>query len=186
MTMLMGSFADSERILSILRSSKEQHLAQFFNYIYVLAEQVGKVVFNRQGTAVMLLFTQNNLKHNARSIRALIGFLLFGISWMRIMQTVRNNRQVKMVRRYHAKKMGDEDYIYVWFLAGKEEGNYKGLLEIVEILQEESCRLGLPVYIETAVQRMIPIYKRAGFRCYNERPVGEQIIWFGKMEGHAT
>lgn len=185
-SMLMNSFAHSERILSILRSSKESHLSRFFNYIYVLAEQVGKIVVNGQGTTAMIYFTHKRLRHDARSFLAFIRFLLFGISWRRILKTHFNNRNVKMVRAYHAEKFGDTNYIYVWFLAGLKKGSYASLVEMIDELRKESSRLGLPIYLETAVDRMVPIYERAGFVCYNRRPVGDQIIWFGKMECHAA
>jgi len=186
-SMLKSSFAQSDRIRSMLRSSNEKHLQIFFDYIYVLVEQVGSIFVSDNQSTVLLYFQKSQQLHNWKTIKAVLRVLLLSLSWKKLKQTITINKAVKRVRRAAVERADEKDYLYVWFLAGREmKSNYAGLYEAMEHLKIESLFSNLPIYIETTVPRMLAIYKRAGFKFYAEENYGDQIIWFGKYSSHAV
>lgn len=181
--MLMTSFAGNVRMLSMLRSSHQKHLNIFFDYIYVFVDQIGQIFISGKKSTVLLYFQKSKQKHNAKTYSALLRLFFFSISWKNILQTLTVNRAIAQTRTCEAMASGDRDYLYVWFLAGRDHSaGYRGLYEAMKHLKKVSLEAQLSVYIETTVPRMLPIYRRAGFRFYKEAVCGNQLVWFAKYQ----
>ena len=180
--MLMQSFAQSERIQNMLRSRRPIHLRAFFEYIYTHVKRCGRIFLSTDQSTLLLFYQQSNQGQNWELIKAKLNLLLNHFSLVRLRETLATIKTVNAIRIAHAIRHGDNDYLYVWFLAGKEKRqNYAGLYEAMEYLKVESKMNNLPIYIETAVHRMLPIYLRAGFKCYTETESNGQHIWFLKF-----
>ena len=183
--LLVASFADNSRLLTMLRSAQHKHLQVLFNYIYVMVEQCGQIFVSNAASTILLYFQHSKRRHSLKSGLALLRFVLLSLSWRNLLETIRVNKSIKKTRETYALSFGDQDYYYVWFLAGKESRrSYSGLYEAMEHLKVESLFTGLPIYIETTVPRMISIYERAGFHFYAKEACGNQFVWFGKYAGH--
>ncbi len=179
--MLIQSFAHNDRISTMLKSRHPRHLKAFFEYIYELIERRGRFFLSDNYSTLLLYYQKSQQKPSIGKTLANLKLLIHHLSWNRLWQTVRLSNRIKTIREAEAQKIGDQDYIYVWFLAGKEnKHNYAGLYESMEHLKVESIMQGLPIYIETTVPRMVPIYERAGFKCYKQAGLGGQQIWFLK------
>ena len=184
-SLLSNSFADSHRIISMLRSSQRKHLLNFFNYIYVFVEQFGQIFISQNQSTVLLYFQYGKRGSNLKTLYAKAKLLLFSLSVKNLVGTLKFNAFVTRTRTKAAHAMGDSDYIYVWFLAGKEQArSYSGLYEAMEYLKLQYHFNGVPIYIETVVPRMVAIYQRAGFKFYAQEAYGNQLIWFAKYEGY--
>lgn len=185
LNLLVASFADNSRMLTMLRSAQRKHLQVLFNYIYVLVEQSGQIFVSNTASTVLLYFQQSKRRHCLKSVLAFLKFVLFSLSWKNLRGNIKVNKLIKKIRQSHAIAFEDHDYYYVWFLAGKESTrSYSGMYEAMEHLKIESLFTGLPIYIETTVPRMISIYERAGFHFYAKENCGNQIVWFGKYQSH--
>jgi len=77
------------------------------------------------------------------------------------------------------------DYLYYWFLGVLPHGQSAALELGIEML-ELADKMQLPVYVETAVERIKPVYERYGFDTYHyweNKKKGIQF-WFLKREPH--
>jgi len=184
--MLVDSFSKNERMRSILRSTHRLHLSYFFNYVYVLASQVGKIFICSKQSTAMIYFSKSQKRHDFYSLIAFIKMLLFSISWSHINQTLQTNKTISNIRNRAAQSNNDSDYIYVWFLAGfRKSKGISGLREVMTHLKKLNLKKRLPIYIETTVPRMVAIYQRAGFKFYQKKKIGNQIVWFAKYNNYA-
>lgn len=183
--MLIRSFQTSDRILSLSRSSHRKHLETFFNYTYVFARQIGHVFVSPSKNNVILYFQKSKKQHTILSLIALLRLILFGISWRKMLQIIKTQKTINSIRNTAAKTMGDSDYIYIWFLArGEKAGGFLELLEPMKHLKIQSKKLKLPLYLETTVPRMVPIYQKAGYQFYNSTTINDLTIWFGKNDNY--
>lgn len=182
--MLVNSFSKNERIASILRSSQPKHLRKLFNYVYRIVDHIGEVYISPQASNVILYFQNSKKSQSLQSLVALLQLLL-SINWKKIKATLYINKSIKSIRERAAKASNIQDYIYIWFLASADKsGGYAGLLHIKNHIREISQKSRLPIFIETTVPRMVPIYQKAGFMFYETKKVGTLNVWFAKYDSN--
>jgi hypothetical protein len=77
------------------------------------------------------------------------------------------------------------DYVYVWIL-GSVPGNKSlhGLADIRDRLWSASAETGLPILIETTVEKVLKLYKYVGFEIYNQwyDESADINLWFLKRD----
>lgn len=77
----------------------------------------------------------------------------------------------------------DGNYLYFWFFGVLPNGG-DAAMELARELFREADSLTLPIYLETALPRMKPLYERFGFETYHFWEESEKNIcfWFMKRE----
>ena len=76
-------------------------------------------------------------------------------------------------------------YLYFWFL-GALPGERSAAMELGKGIVREADKLNLPIYLETAEERLKPVYERYGFETFHFWEQKEKGIrfWFLKREPH--
>jgi len=183
--MLSTSFCKNQRILSFINSACSKHLRNFFNYVYITTEQTGNIFISKNNSNVLLYVKKSNKKTKIKSILALIRLLVLSASRTHLLSALKINKEVKKIRNTEALQCCHSDYFYIWFLAGNiSKRGLSGLYDIKKHLTDISHKSQLPIYIETTVKRMLAIYERAGFSIYAKKQIGNQTIWFAKLEAN--
>jgi hypothetical protein len=133
---------------------------------------------NDSGVALCYLF--NKKVFSPREIISMLWFAVSSISFSRY-------PEVRYRELYREKQRPpDGNYLYFWFFGVTGEGG-RAAWELGRGILEEADRLQLPVYLETAIPRMKPIYERFGFSTYHYWEDKEKDIrfWFMKRDPSA-
>lgn len=179
---LIKSFSHNERILSILHPSKEKALYWFFNYVFELVQSIGDFFVTKCGSNIILYYRNSRRKHNLKSTIALLRLIL-NSNISKLWTTLSFNKKVSEIRNQEAHSNSESDFIYVWFLAGnKSSEGYAGFTDIKEYVRNLGAKSRLSIYMETTIPRMLPIYRRAGFKFYKQEVINNTTIWFGKYD----
>ncbi len=146
-----------------------------YSYIKGMVKDGVYISDNGKGIAVCYKFNKNRF-----SLRYILSEIIFAITALNI----RKLPQILSRESYRRKKRpASGEYLYFWFL-GAFPSERSAALELGKGILKEADRLGLPMYFETAVERLKPVYERYGFETYHyweEKDKGIQF-WFLKRE----
>ena len=182
--LLVDSFKSNRRILSMLRIPDRKNLRAFLSYCYHYTKEVGHIYYSAEGNTAILYIQNSRQKPMYYFTMWLMKLVVFSFNWSKLIYTIHTNRTVKKIRAAAAEKFGDKDFLYVWFMAGKNpKGGMRGLLKVKDKILSESNKRKLPIYIETTVERLVPIYESAGFKFYHKHKLGDINIHFAKYIG---
>lgn len=183
--LLVDSFKENTRITSLFRVADRGNLRAFFEYCYHYTKELGHIYYTKEGNTVIFYLQNSKTKRVFTLSIWLIFLVIFFFKWRNIYSTQRLQKQVKRIRENEAMRSNHADFIYVWFLGGKSgSASLRGLINSKRKLVQESKKRQLAVYMETTVERLVPIYKKAGFRVYHLEAKGSHKIWFLKMDNH--
>lgn len=186
--LLVDAFQDNERIQSMLRIPNRKNFKALFSYCYHYTKEVGHVYYSKEGNTA-ILYVQNSKKKALYTFTLwMMKLIVFSFNWSKLVHTMRTNRIVKKVRANAAQKFGDKDFLYIWFMGGKNTSNtisgMKGMLKVKNKILLESEKRNLPIYLETTLDRMVPLYENYGFEFYHKETVGDITIHFAKNNHH--
>lgn len=185
--LLVDSFKNNRRILSMLRIQDRKNLRAFLSYCYHYTKEVGHIYYSAEGNTAILYIQNSRQKPMYYFTMWLMKLVIFSFNWSKLISTIKTNKAVKKIRAAAAEKFGDSDFLYVWFMAGKNpKGGMKGLLKVKDKILSESHKRKLPIYIETTVERLVPIYESAGFKFYHKHELGNINIHFAKYVGKSS
>jgi GNAT superfamily N-acetyltransferase len=89
----------------------------------------------------------------------------------------------RYVRQFHPP----EDFLYLWFIGVLPEGRGKGVAsQLLDPVLEECKKQCLPVYLQTANAKNVPIYERKGFRVFHQWSPDDESglrVWFMRVKG---
>ncbi len=161
---MAGAFRKSDRLRPILRRGKtEMRLKIMAAYAYDLAVKVNGIYLSEDKTTAIVYWQQSRYK------KSLTDHLKYG--WM-LLRTIKLHKLIETAKRENyveSRRPGLDDYIYVWLLGKDPETNsIRGLAEIRDHLNELSRNLGIPVLIETTVEKLLKLYHYVGFEIYDE------------------
>jgi len=182
---LVEAFKDNMRIRAMLRIPNKENLKALFSYCYHYTKHVGHVYYCKEENTAALYFQNSKAKSINFYSLWMLKLIIFSFSWTSLVSTIRKNRIIKKIRKKASTKFGDDDFLYVWFMGGKSpNGNMKGMLKVKESIIQESKKSKLPIYIETTIDRMVPIYENRGFEFYKTHKIGKTTIHFAKYNHH--
>lgn len=187
--LLVDAFQDNQRIQSILRIPNRKNLSAFFSYCYHYTKEVGHIYYSKEGNTA-ILYIQNSKKKALYFFHMwMMKLIVFSFNWSKLISTMRTNRVVNKIRANAAKQFGEHDFLYVWFMGGKNHNannlsGMKGMLKVKDKILLESKKRNLPIYIETTIDRMVPIYESHGFKFYHKETIGDITIHFAKNNHH--
>ena len=158
----------------------EKALRRLARYSYIKGMVKDGVYFSDNGKGIAICYKFNN---NRFSLRHVWSEIIFAITAM----DLRKLPQILSRESYREKKRpASGEYLYFWFL-GALPSERSAALELGKDMLKEADRLGLPIYLETAVERLKPAYERYGFETYHYWQEKEKDIqfWFLKRETKA-
>jgi len=154
------------------------------SYPYFMVKKMGGIFISKNNATLMLYYQKSKYYSSFRDYLHYLYLAFFAIGILRLKKNYLREKKNKSIRNHQIKKKGDSDYLYVWMLAQKEEEKSNvGLLEAKNHILQKSITLNLPIYMETTEERLIPLYKRAGFHFYNSRKdeISGLTFWFGRF-----
>lgn len=153
------------------KGNRRKKISRLADYAFVKAlnREGAYLSSNKMGTA--LCFSSNVKAFSLREIYYEIRFA-FSIPVKKVFQTLKRESYIK-------KNRIEEDHLYFWFL-GVQKGGGKAGFEMKDYLFELSEKKGLPIILETSVERNKMIYERYGFEVYHEwsDSGGGKPLWF--------
>jgi len=161
---LAGAFRESDRLRPILRKGKtEKRLKIMAAYAYDLSAKFDGIFLSADKTTAIIYWQKSKYK------RSLADHLKYAVMFLR---TIKLHKLFETARRekfVENRRPGLDDYIYVWLL-GKdpESSGVMGLADIRDHLNELTAGLGIPILIETTVEKLLKLYRFVGFYVYDE------------------
>lgn len=161
---MAGAFRESDRLRPILRKGRtEKRLKIMSAYAYDLALKFNGVYLSEDKSTAIIYWQKS--KYN----RSLRDYLKYAVMFLR---TIKLHKLFETARRekYVENRRPDlDDYIYVWLLGKDTETNsIHGLADIRDHLNSLARNLGIPILIETTVEKLLKLYRYVGFEIYDE------------------
>ncbi len=159
-----GAFAESDRLKAILRKGKtEKRIKIMSAYSYDLAKKFNGVYLSKDRTTALIYWRHSEYK------RSFMDYIRYGKMFL---QTIRISKLLSTLKRekYVAScRPKIDDYIYVWILGSDPNTtSIRGLADIRDHLFGLSDKYGIPILIETTVEKLLKLYKYVGFEIYKE------------------
>ena len=174
------SFHDNPRILSTLKKGNtEKKLKIMALYAYNFAKKRNGIFLTSDQSTLLMYYRKSQSKKSLSDILAYLNMFFRCIKFSKAWST--------LVRENYIKKQRPDipEYIYVWILASiPGENGLKPLAEIRDHLFGLSRDTGLLLIIETAMEKVLKLYKYVGFEVYYEWYNSEQNfkLWFLKRD----
>ncbi len=177
---LAGAFAESDRMQAILRKGKtEKRLKIMSAYGYDLCSKFNGIYLSKDKSTAILYWKKSEFK---RSFRDWMNYLSMFLRTVRVSKVFSTLEREKLVESH---RLDIPDYIYVWILGSDPtRTSIRGLAEIRDHLNDLSEESGIPVLIETTVEKLLKLYRYVGFEVYDEifDKTSNVPVWFLKKE----
>ena len=152
-------------------------------YCYYMVKKLGGVFESKDRATYLFYYLKSEFYFSFRDVLNYLYLAIFVVGIKRLKQVYSRERFIKKIRQLQILKQQDKDFLYVWFLAQKqEEKSLRGLMEAKQFIIEKARNLNLPIYMETTEARLVRIYERMGFEFYDFQndPMTGLKIWFGR------
>jgi hypothetical protein len=158
------SFSHSPRFLAILKNGNtEKQLKIMASYAYELIKKFNGVYLSKDKSTVIFYYRKSEYRRNLMDILRYIRLFILCIKPRKALLTLQREKQIKELRPEL------NDYIYVWVLGSDpKKTSIRGLADIRDHLFGLSEKYGLPILIETTVEKLLKLYTYVGFEVYNE------------------
>ena len=168
---MCGAFLHTDRMRSLIPkkgTSFPKGVQVVVAYIYFMVKKFGGIFISKNKSTYLLYYRKSERYSTFRDHLHYLYMAFFVIGIRRLPKIFRREKRNQLIRSKEIKKNKDQDYLYVWLFAQrKEEKSIEGLLEAKNHIIQESITMNLPIYMETSNQRLVPMYKRAGFHFYD-------------------
>ncbi|HNP08180.1 MAG TPA: GNAT family N-acetyltransferase [Cyclobacteriaceae bacterium] len=160
---LSKSFLDNKSTNYVVKQDhkREDRIRRLVEYSFYQCIYFGEVLIsdNNKGCALIMIPSQKRF-----SIRAIFWDIKLALSAIGLTRVLKVMKREKIVKTHHP----NDKVCYLWFIGVdplyQNEGTGSKLL--MEILDKYDKR-GMPIYLETSVDRNLPWYKRFGFEIFN-------------------
>jgi hypothetical protein len=110
--------------------------------------------------------------------------LRYAIMFLRTIKIYKLFETAKREKYVEGRRPKLDDYIYVWLLGKDPETNsIRGLADIRDHLNELSGKEGIPILIETTVEKLLKLYRYVGFEVYDQffdKTIGMPVYFLRK------
>lgn len=184
---LSKAFLGNERMRVLIGQKKKSFhkcIQVIISFCYFMVKKWNGIFITEDQNTYLLFYRKNEYRFSTHNFLHYLYMAFFVIGIRRVAGIFNREKKVKKIRQQQVQKNNDKDYLYVWFLANKNNFlGMNGLVEVKKFLQKKSTELNLPVYIETTDERLLNIYQRAGFAFYDKifDEAAGLTIWFGRM-----
>ncbi len=180
-------FEPNRRMQDMIAGSKISHkkgLRFLIAFCFKLVAKKGGIFKAQTAPTYLLWYRQSEHRFTLHDYLRYIWLALIVIGFKKVISTIKREKRIRTIRLKEAAARNDEDFLYIWFLAQHEnENSIKGLVEVKHFIQQLKKDNDLPVYIETTEERLLSLYKRAGFKFYHCEHLSKNNIkvWFGRL-----
>ncbi len=176
---MAGAFSESDRLKPILRKGKtEKRIKIMSAYAYDLAIKFNGVYLSQDKTTAIVYWRQSEFKRSFVDNLKYLRMFLQTIQLKKLYSTFLRERTVEKRRPVL------DDYIYVWLLGSDPSvTSIRGLADIRDHLNELSKKHGIPILIETTVEKLLKLYRYVGFEVYDEffdKTIGMPVYFLRK------
>lgn len=159
-----NAFTENPRLKTMAKKNREKaSIRGMTKYAYKLVKKFDGVYLSKDKTTVLFYYRKSQYK------MTLIDYLRY--SWMYV-TCLKYSQFIPTIKRENkivSLRPDIPDYIYVWILASVPNNkSLTGLADIRDHLFGMSKEQGLPIIIETVVEKVIRLYKYVGFEIYHE------------------
>ncbi|MEO1259948.1 MAG: hypothetical protein AAFZ15_14235 [Bacteroidota bacterium] len=185
---LSNAFKDNQRMRVLIGNKKKgfhKCIRVVISFCYLMVKKWNGIFITADKNTYLLYYQKNEYRFSAYDLLHYLYMAFFVIGILRLPMVFKREKKVKQTRHLQVQKKRDHDYLYVWFLANKENfRGMNGLVEVKNFLLKKSSELNVPVYIETTDERLLSMYQRAGFEFYHEMydEDADIKIWFGRLQ----
>jgi hypothetical protein len=169
---LTTAFKDNSGVLWVVKKDKKikSRVVELCNYCLSVSMQKKGAYITSDHKGVALLFKSWKKQ---TFVNWLFGYIRLGqycISWSRAIKIIK--REAEIQRRRPKKK-----HLYFWMLGVEDHANgLNTIIEIRDFVYGLSRKTQLPIYAETTVLKMLTLYKRYGFKVYDQWETGDEGI----------
>ena len=185
---LCAAFMNNDRIKSLITPKKRNRYSKLRNIVtfcYLKASKVRGVYATKDNSSILLYYRKSLDHFSISDVWRYVNLVFFTIGITRVKPIYDRETKVKMIRQSECNRRGDRDYYYAWMLAQRESKNeIASLLQIQRFLKAQALKANLPIYIETTLDRLVPLYERFGYHFYNSYfdLLSGTTIWFGRCD----
>lgn len=161
---LSGAFRESDRLRPIMRKGRtEQRLKIMAAYAYDVSKKFDGIFLSSDKSTGIIYWRKSTFKRSFADHLKYAWMFLRTIKLYKLFETAKRERYVE------SRRPDIDDYFYVWLL-GKDPDvkGIHGLADIRDHLNEIMNREGIPILIETTVEKLLKLYKYVGFEIYDE------------------
>lgn len=172
LTILSRAFTDNPGVLWVIKNDHKipQRLLALCDFCLCVAREKNGAYITSDEKGVALLFGSNE-KQNP--INWLVNYIRLGqycIGWSRAWSMIQREREIVRRRTKTA-------HLYFWML-GIEDHTFglNTIIEIRDFVFALSKERKLPIYAETTMEKTLILYKRYGFKVYDEWKTGKDGV----------
>ena len=170
--MLTLSFDDNKSVNYIIPQDHRRtgRIARLMEYSFDYCRLFGEVYLSDNGQACALVVYPRKVKTSLRSIWLDVRLIVTCVGLNNVRKALSREG---IIRKLHPH----EAFCYLWFIGVSPAMQRKGTGSmLLEELLEQCDQDGLPVYLETSVERNVPWYAKRGFTVYQELDFGYNLF----------
>lgn len=174
---LSTTFRDNPSVHNIVKRVDDKHIMRLMEYAFDSVLETKGVYISDDNRGVAICYQPSlQLKGLWQFwLQLKLTFCVIGV--FNILKALKHK---ELILSQHPK---DGNYLNFWFLGVLPQTNIKSVLEIKRAVFKESQMKGLPIYIETSVEKNKRVYQRYGFEVYHKVPLGEEDLYFLRKLG---
>jgi len=181
------AFEDNDRMKALIgkEGNIKKYIRSVISFSYHVVKKNEGIFSSKNESTYLLYYRQNEHYFSFRNLMDYLYLAFFVVGFRRIPSVIKREKQIKKTRQLQIQKSGDNDFLYVWFLAQKKDHNgLMGLVEAKNFILQKGKELNLPIYMETTDERLLKMYQRAGFEFYNSitDDISGMKVWFGRCQ----
>lgn len=162
---LSQSFDDNKSVNYILPQDalRTRRLSRLMEYSFDYCLLFGEVWLSGDKSACVLLITPRKKRSSFRSILLDIRLIIGCIGLSNVQKAMRRET---LIQQQHP---ANGQFIYCWFIGVLPSSQHRGIgTQLMKQLIDRAGQVGLPVYLETSMERNLPWYQKLGFTIYQE------------------
>lgn len=174
--MLAQCFGDNKSVNYIIPQDhrRAKRIIRLMEYSFDYCRLFGEIYLSNDRRACAMIVYPHKVKTSLRAIRLDLRLIIKCIGLSNIRKVLRREA---IIKKLHPKG----PFCYLWFIGTSPEVQRKGIgSALLESLLAQCEKEGLPVYLETSVERNLPWYKKWGFAVYEELDLGYRLYCMKK------
>lgn len=167
-TMLAQSFDENKSVNYIIPQDRHRtkRILRLMEYSFDYCRLFGEVYLSGDKQGCALIVYPWKVKTTVRSMLLDLRLILRCVGPVNLRKVLQREA---IIKKLHPR----EPFCYLWFIGVVSTVQQKGIgSTLLRELLDQCDRDGLPVYLETSVERNVPWYQRLGFTVYHKLDLG--------------
>ena len=178
MSIIEQAFKNNPGVTTVINPKLPNALTALARYAYETAYLRKGIYLTPDGEATALCYRYNAKKEGFKDYFNQVKLIHHCIGWQRLFTVLKRDAYIKKQRPR------DGSFLYFWFLGATDKGKQSGSAWALkrEIFGQSNSE-GLPIYLETSVEKNKRVYERMGFETYHIWPqaTGGNLFFMRRM-----